>query len=54
MSIAGASWSKFFTMPEYKAAWYGNNIIKVPAMYPGSQTCSCCGYKNPLIKESLY
>ena len=50
-SIASVSWSKFFTMLAYKAAWYGNNIIKVPMMYPSSQTCSCCGYKNPLVKN---
>lgn len=50
-SIASVSWSKFFTMLEYKATWYGNDVIKVPAMYPSSQTCSCCGYKNPLIKN---
>ena len=49
--IASCSWSKFFTMLEYKATWYGNNIIKVPTMYPSSQTCSCCGYKNPLVKN---
>ena len=50
-SIASVSWSKFFTMLEYKAAWYGNDIIKVPTMYPSSQTCSCCGYQNPLVKD---
>ena len=50
-SIASVSWSKFFDMLEYKAAWYGNNIIKVPTMCPSSQTCNCCGYKNPLVKN---
>lgn len=49
--IASASWSKFFAMLEYKAAWYGNDIIKVPTMYPSSQTCCFCGYKNPLVKN---
>lgn len=50
-AIASVSWSKFFSMLEYKAAWYGNNILKVPTMYPSSQTCSCCGYKNSLVKN---
>ena len=50
-SIAGASWSKFFSMLEYKAAWYGNEIIRIPTMYPSSQTCSCCGYRNTLVKN---
>lgn len=49
--IGSASWSKFFTMLQYKAAWYGNNVIKVPSVYPSSQTCSCCGFKNPLVKN---
>ena len=49
--IASVSWSMFFGMLVYKAAWYGNDIIKVPTTYPSSQTCSCCGYKNPLVKN---
>lgn len=49
--IGSVSWSKFFDMLTYKAAWYGNDVVKVPTMYPSSQTCSCCGYKNPLVKN---
>ena len=49
--IGSASWSKFFDMLTYKAAWYGNDVVKVPTMYPSSQTCSCCGDKNPLVKN---
>ena len=50
-SISSISWSKFFNMLEYKASWYGNKVIKVPTLYPSSQTCSCCGYKNPIVKN---
>lgn len=49
--ISSVSWRKFFNMLEYKAKWYGNTIIKVPTMYPSSQTCSICGYKNKLVKD---
>ena len=49
--IGSASWSKFFDMLTYKAAWYGNDVVKVPTTYPSSQTCSCCGDKNPLVKN---
>ena len=50
-SISSVSWSKFYEMLEYKASWYGCEIVKVPTFYPSSQTCSCCGYKNPLVKN---
>ena len=49
--IGSASWSKFFDMLTYKSVWYGNEVVKVPTMYPSSQTCPCCGYKNPLVKN---
>ena len=50
-SIASVSWAKFFEMLEYKASWYGNELHRVPTMYPSSQTCSSCGYRNPRIKN---
>ena len=50
-SISSVSWSKFFTMLEYKAKWYGRIITKAPTFYPSSQMCSCCGYKNTDVKD---
>lgn len=50
-SISSVAWSKFFDTLEYKADWYGRKVIKVPTMYPSSQTCAKCGYKNPLVKN---
>ena len=50
-SIASVSWAKFFEMLEYKASWYGNELHRVPTMYPSSQTCSSCGCRNPRIKN---
>ena len=49
--IGSASWGKFFDMLAYKSVWYGNDVVKVPTMYPSSQTCCVCGYKNPLVKN---
>jgi putative transposase len=49
--ISSVSWSEFFRMLDYKAQWYGNTILRVPTTYPSSQTCCCCGYKNPLVKD---
>ena len=50
-AIASVSWSTFFNMLAYKAEWYGNKVIRVPTMYPSSQTCHYCGYKNPQVKD---
>lgn len=35
--IGSASWSKFFDMLAYKSVWYGNDVVKIPTMYPSSQ-----------------
>lgn len=45
-SISDASWSTFVTMLEYKADWYGKNILRIGRFAPSSKTCSNCGSIN--------
>ncbi|WP_343236271.1 RNA-guided endonuclease TnpB family protein [Staphylococcus ursi] len=50
-SISDVSWSSFVTKLEYKADWYGREIIKIDKWFPSSQICSSCGIntgKKPL------
>ncbi|MCC5605722.1 transposase [Nostoc sp. CHAB 5834] len=51
LSISDASWAKFVTMLEYKALWHDRIVQKVGRFYPSSQTCNCCGFVNPLVKD---
>lgn len=50
-AISDVAWGKFFQKLEYKSQEHGGKLVKVPTFYPSSQTCSCCGYKNPLVKN---
>ena len=45
-SIADVSWSEFVRQLEYKADWYGREIVKIDTWYPSSQICSKCGHKD--------
>ena len=50
-SVLDASWSRFFSMLKYKSMEYGCDIIQVSMFFSSSQLCSCCGYKNPEVKD---
>lgn len=44
LSIGEIGWYTFKTMLEYKAEWYGKNILFVGRFEPSSKTCSVCQY----------
>lgn len=50
-AIADVSWSEFVRMLQYKADWYGKQIVQIDQYYPSSQLCSSCGYKNTETKD---
>lgn len=45
-SVFDVSWNKFVLQLEYKADWYGREIVKIDKWYPSSQICSNCGHRD--------
>ncbi len=45
-AINDVSWSTFVNMLEYKADWYGKNILKIGRFEPSSKLHANCGYIN--------
>ena len=50
-SISDASWGELRRQLEYKAKWYGKQVVAVDRFFPSSQLCSACGAQWPSTKD---
>lgn len=48
-AIGDCGWSEIVRQLEYKADWYGREVVKIDRFYPSSKRCHICGH----IVESL-
>ena len=51
-AISDMGWRQLRTMLEYKAAWYGKNIVIIGRFAPSSKICSNCGNRKSDLKLS--
>jgi len=51
--IADASWGNFVNLLQYKADWYGRDIVKINRFYPSSKSCNECGWINQDLNLSV-
>ncbi|AMW08683.1 transposase [Streptomyces qaidamensis] len=42
-AVSDAAWAEFRRLLEYKAVWYGREVIAVDRFFPSSRLCSACG-----------
>lgn len=49
--IQDCGWYELIRQLQYKADWNNRQYIKIGRYVPSSQTCNCCGYINPEVKN---
>lgn len=44
LSISDAGWGELVRQLEYKARWYGRDLVKIDQWFPSSKRCGSCGH----------
>ena len=50
-NVHSLGFSEFVRVLEYEAMKFGTQIVFIDRLYPSSQLCHGCGYKNPEVKN---
>jgi putative transposase len=50
--VSDAAFGEFRRQVEYKAAWYGTEVVVADRWFPSSKTCAGCGTINANLKLS--
>jgi putative transposase len=45
--VSDAAFGDFRRQLEYKAIWFGTQVVVADRWFPSSKTCSGCGHVNP-------
>jgi putative transposase len=49
-AISDVAWSGFVSKLEYKAQWFGKEVVRIETFFPSSKTCSCCGHQKSNLR----
>lgn len=52
-SIGDVSWGMIAQQLEYKAAWYGRDLVKIDQWFPSSKRCSDCGSLQSMMPLNI-
>lgn len=52
-SISDAGWGEFVRQLEYKALWYGRELVGIDRWYPSTKRCSDCGHTVKKMRLSI-
>lgn len=52
-AISDVGWGTFRQMLEYKAAWYGRELVVIDRFHPSSKLCSECGHLRASLSLSV-